>query len=648
MYFNLISNSGFPQRSLYLVCGLMIVLGKVEAFAQTPPTILPKTVVTANLVPSPEKSIGTSVSIVISEEIERKQVNSVSDLLRELPGLAVLRTGTVGGFTQLRIRGAEGNHTLVIIDGVKVNNPSGGSEFDFGSLRSADIERIEVLRGPQSSIYGSDAIGGVVNIITKRGFGPATFTSSTEVGSLNTTKAAMSLSGGGINYNYFVGVTGFQTQGHSIAPEVEGNTEIDGNKNFTFNFKAGFKPIENLDIDIFFRKVGDITESDAQPAVSGTILTRDEDGESHVDQHTGKLFFKYTMHDGNWEHLISASKHSHESDTSVKKETTFHAEGEKTRFNYQTNMFFNFLDTIDSENRATFLIERETDKQVTRSPWGNNDNTITNYGFVGEYGLDFEGQIFITGSLRHDKNNIFQNANTYRLTSSYLLNGTGTRFHGSYGKGVKNPTLYELFGSSANYNGNPLLNPEKSIGWDIGVEKSLFEDSTNLDLTYFNNRITNLIQGSGNTSRNLGGITKIDGIEISLESKILNNLRFSGQYTYTNGKDDSGKNLIRRARHLASTNFIYTFNNGRATVDLGVDYNGEQWDVQFSNYFAGQKNILLDDFILVNVAGTYSLTDKVTLFGRVENILDNKYQEVWGFDEPGIGAFLGIRTNFGL
>ena len=648
MYFNLISNLAFRQILLFFVCGLVVLLGAMEALAKTPATILPKTVVTANLVPSPERAIGTSVSIVTSEEIQRKQVNSVSDVLRELPGIAVLRTGTVGGFTQLRIRGAEGNHTLVIIDGVKVNDPSGGSEFDFGSLRAADVERIEVLRGPQSSIYGSDAIGGVVNIITKRGFGPAAFTSITEAGSLNTTNAAVSLSGGGMKYNYYAGLTGYQTQGHSIAPESEGNSEIDGNKNFTFNFKAGFKPLENLDIDVFIRRVGDITESDSQPAVSGTIFTRDEDGETDVDQRTGKLLLKYTMNDGNWQHLLSASKHSHHSDTSVKKEITFEAEGEKTRFNYQTNMFFSFLDTIDSENRVTLLIERETDKQVTRSPWGNNDHTITNYSLVGEYGLDFEGQLFITGGLRHDKNNIFQNANTFRLTSSYLLKGTGARFHGSYGKGVKNPTLYELFGSSANYEGNPLLNPEKSIGWDFGLEQALFDDSVNLDITYFNNRITNLIQGSGNTSKNLSGMTKIDGIEISLEGKVFNNLIFSGQYTYTNGKDDTGKSLIRRARHLASTNFIYTFYDDRAKIDLGVDYNGEQWDVQFSNYFASQKNILLDDFILVNVAGSYDLTDKVTLLGRVENILDTKHQEVWGFDGPGIGAFIGIRTNFGL
>ena len=145
--------------------------------------------------------------------------------------------------------------------------------------------------------------------------------------------------------------------------------------------------------------------------------------------------------------------------------------------------FFIFLDTIVSENRVTLLIERETDKQVTRSPWGNNDHTITNYSLVGEYGLDFEGQLFITGGLRHDKNNIFQNANTFRLTSSYLLKGTGARFHGSYGKGVKNPTLYELFGSSANYEGNTLLNPEKTIGWDFGLEQALIDDSEKLEIT---------------------------------------------------------------------------------------------------------------------------------------------------------------------
>ena len=200
----------------------------------------------------------------------------------------------------------------------------------------------------------------------------------------------------------------------------------------------------------------------------------------------------------------------------------------------------------------------------------------------------------------------------------------------------------------ANFTGNPDLSPESSKGWDAGIEQRLFSDRLTLDATYFNNRITDLIQGSGITSRNLNGTSKIQGLELALDAKLSRELTLNGQYTYTNTKDANGTELVRRARHMASLNVNYGFLDDRANLNLGIDYTGEQRDIQFSNFFATSSAVTLDDFVLLGVAGSYRLTDNIKLTARLENLLDQDYQEVLGFDAPGIGAYVGVRTTFRL
>ena len=291
----------------------------------------------------------------------------------------------------------------------------------------------------------------------------------------------------------------------------------------------------------------------------------------------------------------------------------------------QTAKKFGFIDTpsvADGEHGLTFLAEHEEDSQFTLSAFGSTDRSITNLGYVGEYRAGLWDQLFLTVAGRYDDNDTFKNATTYRLTAAFLLHDLGARLHGSYGTGVKNPTLFELFGSLANFTGNPDLSPESSKGWDAGIEQRLFSDRLTLDATYFNNRITDLIQGSGITSRNLNGTSKIQGLELALDAKLSRVLTLNGQYTYTNTKDANGTELVRRARHMASLNVNYGFLDDRANLNLGIDYTGEQRDIQFSNFFATSSAVTLDDFVLLGVAGSYRLTDNIKLTARLENLLD--------------------------
>lgn len=607
----------------------------------------PEVVVTASRVLLPAQEVGSAVTVITGEDIERKQVRVLSDLLREVPSVAVSRSGTVGTFTQVRIRGAEANQTLVIIDGVEINDPSGGSEYDFGNLLAADIERIEVLRGPQSALYGSDAIGGVINIITKKGRGPTTASLSVDGGSLQTGQMSANVRGGDDGYHFSLGGTGFTTNGESIAPKSEGNDEEDGYRNQTYYAKFGVSPLENLEIELFGRYVKSTVETDPGGVIEGIRRPVDGDSKAETRQRTGRVQVKYSLFDGAWEHIVSAGYNDDKADSFTNGAVTFEADGEKTIYDYQTNFNFETPAVAGATHSLTFLAEQEDESQVTRSAFGGSDLDITNYGYVGEYRVGLWDRLFLSGSVRHDNNDFFEDETTFRMTAAYHEE-TGTRsWHASYGTGVKNPTLSELFGFGPDFIPNPDLKPEKSRGWDVGVEQSFLNDRLTVDVTYFNNRIKDLIQGFGNFADNVHGTSKIDGVEVTAKARIIEGLTFAGQFTYTDGEDANRIELVRRARRLASANFAYEFLGGRAKLDLGIDYNGEQKDFQFAADFS-RTNVTLDDFVLVNVAASYRLLEGVEVFGRIENLFDEDYQEILGYSSLDTGAFVGVRTTIGL
>lgn len=625
-----------------MVCGIAAMF---SAFAQTVPQA-PEVVVSASRVPLPTERVGSAVTVVTADEIERKQMRILSDILRGVPGIAINRAGPAGSLTQIRIRGAEGNQTLVIIDGIEVNNPAGESEFNFGTMLASDIERVEVLRGPQSALYGNDAVGGVIVITTKRGRGPAVARMSAEAGSFRTASSRASLRGSNERFHYSFGATGFTTDGTTLTPKSEGGNENDGYRNQSYNVRAGATLAPNFDVSAVARHTRNVVETDLQPAVAGVIRTVDANNKTRSRQRFGRLQTRYALLDGRWEHALGVARTEDNSDAFTNGSISFEAEGVKDRYDYQTNYSFETPNLAAATHTVSLLADREKDAQVTRSAFGRSDLDFTHYGYAGEYLLGLWDDLFLSAGLRFDDNEFFDEATTYRLTAAYLLRGGATRLHASYGSGIKNPTLAELFGFGPNFVPNPNLRPEEGLGWDAGIEQTLGGGRVTLDVTYFKNRITDLIQGSGNTAVNLSGESKIDGIEVSARAALSDRLALRGQYTFTDGQDSNRVRLIRRPKHLASATLSYSFLGGRAAVDLGADFNGEQTDFEFSNEFATRRVVVLNDYTLVSVAGTYRLTDRINLVGRIENLLDEKYENVRGFEGSGIGAFVGLRTSF--
>lgn len=630
-----------------------IASGAVVAEAET--QTLPETVVTATRYPLPAATVGSSVTGITDEELRQKQARFVSDVLRDVPGVAVNRSGTIGSTTEVRIRGAEANQTLVIIDGVKMNDPASGDVFDFSTLLASDIERLEVLRGPQATLYGSNTMGGVINITTKKGEPGLRGSAQLEGGSFGTFDGGASIEGGTDLLNGHLGLSGLRTDGINISRFGD---EEDGYSNITLNGRLDFNPLDHLNVQGSLRYVNTHLEFDGfgTEVLPGTdiIIPGDADEESENTRFSGRVQGKLTVLDGKWDHRVGFSGLKTTNDFFEDGEKNSFFDGNKTIIDYQSNLFLETPAIAEATHVLTLLIEHQN--QDGENAQGDLP-AIENTGFVGEYRVGLWERLFVTGGARYDENNRFADFTSPRVTAAYLHRQTATRLHGSWGKGVQNPSLTELFGFFDTFVGNPDLKPENSEGWDVGIEQSLLRGRVVGDVTYFNNRIQDFISSefvpSLGQSRpiNLPGETKIQGVEVSLKATIMDNLTFTGTYTYTDGEDPDGAELVRRPRHIASATLNYGFlangqDGNRANVNLNVRYHGEQQDDIFLSPSFERQRATLGGYTLVNLGGRYDFVPGIEAFARIENLLDEQYEEVFGFRSPGIGVFGGLRASY--
>lgn len=591
--------------------------------------------------PVPIETVGSAVTVITADQIEALQIRQVDDALRLVPGLAVSRTGSVGGLSQIRIRGSEGNQTLVRIDGIEVSDPSGGSDFDFGHLLAYEIERIEVLRGPQSALYGSDAVGGVIDITTKRGDGPLSGSLRTEAGSFDTREAVGTVSYGDRSFDALVSAQSFRTDGISSADERAGNPEKDGYRNRSAFAKFGWRPAEDLEFALVGRTVRYRTDTDAY----NTLPQDDTD-----DLTTGTQTFlrgeaRYALADGRWRHKIGLASTEHDRDYRDGDRITSTYLGRRLKADYQTDYGF---ETGAIRHDLSAGLDHERENARTWSSWAPGSIVKHDYestGFAGEYRLGLYDQLFLSAAGRYDRNGLFDDQHSWRVTAAWLIPGTDTKLRTSYGTGIKNPTLFELYGYTNTYRGNPDLKPEEATGWDAGIEHSFLDGRLVVDLGWFRQDIENLIQGSGSSSINLPGTSRINGVEASMTIRPLGWMDLRLTYTYTDGEDSKGEELVRRAPHIASADLMTRFLDDRARAGIAVIYNGEQKDWAYDTNYVPHP-VTLDEYTLVNLTAAYDLTDTVGVFGRIDNLFDEEYQEVLGYGSRGRAAYAGLRMRF--
>lgn len=643
-----------PVSFLVTASTLALVLGcgaHAEELEQ-----LPAVSVSANLgEATPLTAVGSAVTIITAEELEAKQIRVVSDALRLVPGVAVNRTGAIGNQTQVRIRGSEGNQTLVMIDGVVVNNPASSSEFDFGHLLTQDIERIEVLRGPQSALYGSDAVGGVINIVTKKGQGASRVTASVEGGSQGTMLGTVSAGASAEGFSIHAGTTGSLTSGTSSAASWRGNGEDDSYRGVTSHVNASFDPSKLLGFDLAFRDThfkGEYDDFGLRPGDTTSPLqyAYDANSGSRGDETFGRAQARLSLLDGSWRHKLGLSHFRADTDYLKNGAVTSSSKGETTTYDYQTDYT---LDTpaLAASHLFTFAYQHKRDEIDSYV-----EAEVDQDSFVGQYQLSLFEDLSLTGAIRRDAHDLFDDANTYRLTAAYHLDATNTKFRASYGTGVKNPTINELYGYGSTYKGNPDLKPERGKGWDAGIDQSFLSDRLSLGLTYFDQRISDEIgttyvfdAGSGTyvgTPINDSATSRHRGVEVELTARPVDALTLRLSYSYTHARDGkTGLAEVRRPANQGSFDATWRFLENRASASLGLVYTGDFTDVVYTRSWSSQAQDM-NSYIVANVAGSYELTDNVELYGRVENLFDEEYEEVYSYGSLGRGAFAGVKASF--
>ena len=604
--------------------------------------------------------IGTAVTVVTGEELRARQIRQVADALRSLPGVSVNRSGAFGNITQVRIRGAEANQTLVLIDGVEANNTTDG-EFDFSNLSAEDIERIEVIRGPMSALYGSNAVGGVINITTRRGQGPITLTVRSEAGSLGTSDLATRLAGGNRWANFSLGAHLRNTNGFNISPFGE---EADGMRLRTFTFRAGLLVTENLNLDFNLRQVDKRADRDGFGGPSNTLATAIDDPSTLHDRvFLGGVRLTWDTFNRQLTHQLRVD---HNATTISDRDLAFGPpafitsnDGERTTYGYLVTQRFETPMLWAAKHAVSGLVERETEGFT---PGGSIGDDITRkrdrFSFAGEWRGEFANQVAITAGARHDDNSVFDDFTTWRVSGTWNLRALGLRPHASIGTAVKFPAMFEQFGRfpGVTFIANPDLQPEESKGWDAGIEFSLGR-ATTLDVTYFHTDLSNKIGNSAlpapnPTLINLPGISTREGLELALSTRLSASLTATFAYTFLNAEEPNGVREVRRPRNAARADLGYVFAEGRGSASLGVVYNGAQTDIRFFNdpilgFPVPTSRGLLDAYWLVNASASYKLEPGVELFARVENLFDASYQEVFGFEAAPITAFAGIKLTFG-
>lgn len=584
-------------------------------------------IVTANRIETPLAKVGSSVSVITEKEIEDRLNTYVSDILREAPGMAVNRTSGFGSVAQVRIRGGEGNHTLVLIDGVRMNNPAQENEFYFSHLLSDDVGRIEILRGSQSTLYGSEAIGGVINIISRKATEPLELRALAEGGSFNTARGNLSLLGKSDRLDYALSASGYSTAGISSADAQDGNSERDGYRNATLTGRFGYDLTQESRVTGAIRYTDSRTEYD--PTLPPDYLLQDSNGVDFSKALQANLGVEFSALAGRFKNRINGAYSKNTSDSYTNGVIDYESDSHQYRAEYQG--IFELL------KGHTVTAGADVEAQKLTSSYFS-DKTRTNYGFFGLYAGELATDLTLTAGVRDDHYESFGDKATYRFTGAYMIPAINSKLRASYGTGFQAPTLTELY---SNF-GNPDLHPETSKSWDIGFDSAFLSNRVRTQISYFRTDSRNLIAFAIDVPTGLFAPFNVNrarahGVELAFNAQLTGQLELSASYTHTIARDlDTDLPLLRRPENLASANVHYRFGD-RLSTNLNVIYNGASKDV-------GQ--VALDHYWLVNAAAAYQITEQLELTGRVENLFDEKYQQAKGFGTPGIAVYIGLRAKY--
>ncbi len=616
----------------YLLAGAAVLAVSGAAWAQEANLNL-ETVSVVGLRSEPVDELTASVSILTADDLSVRMSPNVADQLRAVPGVGISRSGGVGALSQVRLRGAEANHTLVLLDGIEVSDPVTG-ETDFGLLTGIGATRIEVLRGEASSIYGSDAIGGVVSMSTEGAEGVQAFG---EVGTQDTARASASFAGKTGALRFGAGVSGFTTGGVDVAG-LDG--EEDGSDAFSGLARAALDINEAWTLSGLVIARRSTADLDSDSDYDGLLDNTDQETEADQVLIGTSLVGKT----GNVDHVFGVSFNEVARENTTDGAKTDESTGERLKASWSPSITFGNQELIGLVDYEKEDYDR-TD--VVYAGLTNASETFESVGFAAEYRVAL-GALDLSASGRFDDNDgRFDDATTWRVGAGYGFDAVNGRARASVGTGVKNPTFTELFGFfPGSFIGNPDLKPEQSTSWEIGWDQQL--GAAFLSATYFQadleDEIYTAFDASFNsTALNRDGKSKRSGIELSGRWDASSALSFAGQATIFQSESDDGSDEIRVPDSTASLSVDWQPGAEGLRIGAALDYVGEQDDFDFGSF--PSRRVTLDAYTLFSASLELPLTERLALTLRGENLFDETATDVYGYETPGAAAFIGLKLR---
>jgi len=636
--------------------------------AQAPPVApgddsLNEIVVVANRAPEPLSKIGNPVTVLTEAAIKESQQTVVSDLLAQTPGLSVARDGGVGQLTSVFIRGADSDETVVVIDGVQMNDPSApGGEFNFANLLTSDISRIEILRGAQSTLYGSQAMGGVINIVTGEPAGTFGGGVNAEGGSHNTGYTTANVGGKDDALMWRLSGNWYGTSGIPAFDEKLGGMRLDASQIGGGSGQLRYDITPDLQFDLRGYYTQARTDFDGYDTPTGNFGDDNEyDKNSQVLGYAGltlrspdrtftnRVAFQYTdTETRNFDPNAPANYGSPSTET-------FYGIGRNEREEYQGTW------TITPRIQAVFGAQHERSTIDTYSgEFQPAPPPVQNYATIDSGYAQLQAEVLrgftLTAGERYDRHDVYGGHSTGALAAAWVLNDGTTILRSSFSQGFKAPSLYQLYSSY----GNLALRPEAAESWDAGVEQRAWDGRLALSATYFQRYSRDLIEFFDCTTPNPLCLTEpfgyyaniaraaAHGVELQGVVKPNSQLTLAANYTLTDTEDKSpgsptyGQELIRRPKNAANASATYRWSSPLSAT-VAARYSGPSFD---DDAAAANGEIELGGYVLIDLKIAYALWDHLELYGRVDNAGGKHYETVYQYGTYGRSGYAGVRATF--
>lgn len=618
---------------LVLACALSAPLSIIRAQTapgeNDPAVELDPVVVTATRTPVPASQLGTAVTVIEAGDLARRQVLTLTDALSGAAGTPV-RTGATGGVTSIFLRGSNSNQTLVLMDGIRASDANSVYAGYVGGASALATDRIEVARGPQSMVFGADAIGGVVSIATERGSGAPSASVAAEAGSFGTYGSMLAAQGEKDADAYNFALTGFSTQNDRANNDFESLTaagRVDHRVNDSVNVGGTIR---------VFRGVY------GSPGQAVGFGANDPDNQDRETNALGTLFAEFTPSD-DWAGKITLGGQDRDF-VSEDPSAPSKARSVTRRGVLDAQATYSGLE----KNRITAGGTAEA-THFYSDGFGAPSARTFDCALFAQDELSVTDDLIVTAGLRQDEFDTFGGKTTGRAAVAWRVLPEVLKLRGSYGTGFRAPSFLDLYGFSTGlYAGNPNLQPERSRGWDAGFDWTLPGKRGVISATYFRNDYKDLIDGfvfvGGSepfTAANVGEAHS-QGVEVSGTWLATSSLRVTAGYTYTEAINDiTDASLLRRPRHAATLDVWNDFGGG-FSAGAGATFAADSKDVDAVTF----GTIDGEDYVVCRVYGAWAVNDRLTLKARVENLFDEDYATVNGFPSLGIGAFAGAEWKF--